>query len=436
MKVAVVGLGKIGLPLAAQYATKGVATVGCDINPAVVEDVQTGRAPFPGEAGLEELLPRLVSEGRLTATTETADAVSESDVTVVVVPLVTDDVGNPSFEAIDSATRDIGRGLVQGHLVIYETTLPVGTTRERFGGLLGAVSGLRPGIEFNLAFAPERVFSGRIFRDLRSYPKLVGGVDPESTTAAVAFYEQVLDFDETPDLARANGVWDLGSTEAAELAKLAETTYRDVNIALANEFAAYAEEIGIDINPVIEAANSQPFSHIHRPGLVGGHCIPVYPHFYLSGHPSAQLPRAGRTVNNAVPRRVVDRVESALGTIGDKTIAVLGASYRGGVKETAFSGVFGLVDEITRRRGKAQVHDPLYTDEELMQLGFLPYHLGGACDAAIIQADHDQYRELEAAQLPGCRVLFDVRGIVPNTLRNELTLLRLGSGAEAGDDAG
>ena len=133
------------------------------------------------------------------------------------------------------------------------------------------------------AHSPERVFSGRIFEDLRKYPKLIGGLDDPSSKRVAEFYEAVLDFDDRPDLARGNGVWDLGSVEAAELAKLAETTYRDVNIGLANTFAMYADSIGVDIFAVIEASNSQPFSHIHQPGIaVGGHCIPVYPRFYLS----------------------------------------------------------------------------------------------------------------------------------------------------------
>ena len=130
-----------------------------------------------------------------------------------------------------------------------------------------------------------------------------------SARRAVEFYERALEFDERDDLARPNGVWDLGSAEAAELSKLAETTYRDLNIAFANELAAFAERSGIDVGQVIDASNSQPFSHIHRPGIaVGGHCIPVYPRFFLTNAPEAQLPRAARAVNDAAPARNVDRL--------------------------------------------------------------------------------------------------------------------------------
>src|SRR4029453_16440152 len=133
-----------------------------------------------------------------------------------------------------------------------------------------------------VVFSPERVSTGHVFADLRRYPKLVGGGDEASTERGVAFYGSVLDFDERPDLARGNGVWDLGSAEEAEFTKLVETTYRDVNIPLANQFARGAAAVGVDVYRAIQAANSQPFSHIHMPGIaVGGHCIPVYPHFYL-----------------------------------------------------------------------------------------------------------------------------------------------------------
>src|SRR5690606_39222762 len=237
VKVTVVGLGKIGLPLAVQIAGRGHHTVGADVDEAVVRAVEEARPPFPNEADLDERLAKVVADGLLTATTDTAAAVAGSDVVVVVVPLYVDADRHPAFSAIDAATREVGRGLRPGTLVTYETTLPVGTTRNRIAPGLGAASGLRPGADFSLAFSPERVSSGRVFCDLARYPKLVGGIDEESGRRAAVFYASALDFDDRDDLPRPNGVWDLGSAEAAELAKLAETTYRDVNIALANQFA-------------------------------------------------------------------------------------------------------------------------------------------------------------------------------------------------------
>lgn len=413
MTVTVVGLGKIGLPLAVQFAGRGHHTVGADVDDAVVRAVRAGRPPFPGEADLAERLAAVVGDGSLEATTATAAAVARSDVVVVVVPLYVDAGGNPEFSALDAATREIGRGLRAGTLVTYETTLPVGTTRNRLAVELQEASGLRAGADYSLAFSPERVSSGHVFHDLARYPKLVGGVDAGSGRRAVAFYDSALEFAAREDLPRPNGVWDLGSAEAAEFAKLAETTYRDVNIGLANQFALYADSIGIDFLAVAEACNSQPFSHLHRPGIaVGGHCIPVYPWFYLRGDPAATIVRAAREANRGMPERCVDLLAERYGDLRDAIVVVLGACYRGGVKETAFSGVFGTVEALRRRGARPLVEDPLLSAAEIRGLGLEHYEPGTVVDAAVLQADHAEYQELMPGDLPGVKVVLDGRGVL------------------------
>lgn len=412
MKIAVIALGKIGLPLAVQFASKGHEVVGVDVNRQVVDLINAGTEPFPGEAHLQEKLSELVPAGKLRATTDYADAVPEADVVVLVVPLFVDAEANPDFGWMDAATAELAKHLTPGTLVSYETTLPVGTTRSRWKPALEAASGLVEGRDFHLVFSPERVLTGRVFEDLRKYPKLVGGLSDAGAAKAVEFYQAVLDFDERTDLARPNGVWDLGSAEASEMAKLAETTYRDVNIGLANQFARYAATAGIDIYQVIEAANSQPYSHIHTPGIaVGGHCIPVYPRLYLWNDPAATVVRAAREANADMPAYTIGLLEGAYGDLAGARVVVLGAAYRGGVKETAFSGVFDAVRALEQRGAAALVHDPLYTDEELQKLGFQPYHLGEPADAAVVQADHAEYRTLGPQDLPGVRVFIDGRRV-------------------------
>jgi len=412
----VVALGKIGLPLAVQFATKGHEVVGVDVNAVTVAAVNAGREPFPGEADLQEHLEVAVSAGRLTATTEYAAAVPGADAVVVVVPLFVDDDGIPDFGWMDSATREIAANLTPGTLVSYETTLPVGTTRQRWTPMLEEGSGLREGIDFDVVFSPERVLTGRVFADLRRYPKLVGGLSEAGGKRARQFYEAVLDFDERPDLDRPNGVWDLGTAEASELAKLAETTYRDVNIALANQFAVFAAASGIDVFEVIAASNSQPYSHIHLPGIaVGGHCIPVYPRLYLYTDPGATVVRSAREANAAMPEYTVGLLEGAYGDLNGARVVVLGAAYRGGVKETAFSGVFPTVAALESRGARVWVQDPLYSDAELAELKLAAYQQGDPVDAAIVQTDHAAYGQLRAADLPGVRVLVDGRRVTsPN----------------------
>ncbi|WP_371177119.1 nucleotide sugar dehydrogenase [Buchananella felis] len=413
MRIAVIALGKIGLPLAVQFAESGHEVIGVDVNPAVVADVNAGVEPFPGEAFLAEKLAALVPAGKLRATTDYAEAIPGADAVVIVVPLFVDEeTGQPDFGWMDAATRSLGEHLTPGTLVSYETTLPVGTTRHRWAPLLEQISGLKEGQDFHVVFSPERVLTGRVFADLRRYPKLIGSLSPEGTRRAREFYEAVLQFDERGDLPRPNGVWDLGAAEASEMAKLAETTYRDVNIGLANQFAIYADKLGIDVAPVIEACNSQPYSHIHSPGIaVGGHCIPVYPRLYLSTDADADIVRVARAANAVMPDYAVERLAHTLGSLEGLKVAVLGASYRGRVKETAFSGVFATVDALRARGANVVVHDPMYSPEELAKYGWDAYQLGEAVDAAVIQADHPEYAQLTAADLPGLRALLDGRRV-------------------------
>jgi UDP-N-acetyl-D-mannosaminuronic acid dehydrogenase len=273
----------------------------------------------------------------------------------------------------------------------------------RVAPALEAASGLAGESDFFTVFSPERVFSGRIFRDLDDYPKLVGGLSAAGERRGCELYASFID---AP-------VWPMQSAEAAELTKPAETTYRDVNIAFANELARFADARGLDVQRVIEAANTQPFSHIHLPGIaVGGHCIPVYPRFYLEGDPSAALPRAARAVNESMPAYAVGRLEEALARpLEGARVLILGAAYRGGVKETAFSGVFGTRDALRERGATVVVSDPLYDDDELRALGLTPWD-EEPVDAVIVQADHEEYRSLGPADVAGAAVVLDGRGIM------------------------
>jgi len=420
VRVVVVALGKIGLPLAAHIARAGHTVVGCDVSAEVCEQVNAARAPFPGEAGLDEALAKVVGDGRLRAQTDTAAAVEEgADLVIAVPPLVVDTDAQPDWRILDSVVADVGRGLraaaAAGHtgtVVCVETTLPVGTTRTRVAPALAAESGLEPERDFYAAFSPERVYSGRIFEDLRRYPKLVGGCSQIGEERAVELYRAFIERRPAGEDGPPTEVWPMDSAEAAELAKLAETTYRDLNIAFANELARHADRVDIDVHRVIDAANSQPFSHIHRPGVaVGGHCIPVYPHFFLHGAPEARLPAVAREVNSAMPAYAVELLAEALGDLSEARVLILGVAYRGDVKETAFSGAFPLRDALMARGATAVATDPLYSDRELSDLGFDVWD-DGAIDGAILQADHAEYRTLTPADLPGARAVVDGRDVL------------------------
>ena len=400
-KVCVVGLGKMGLPLAAYYAGRGCSVVGCDVNPAVVTAVNQGQAHVREEPGLAERVAEAHAHGTLRATSDTAAAVRASEIVIVIVQVALNAAHQVNFSTIEAATAAIGQGLRPGSVVIYETTLPVGTTR-RLGDLLAQQSGLRAGEDFCLAFSPERVMSGTVFADIERYPKIVGGVNPASTERAATFYRAALN---APVLTVANA-------EAAEFSKLVETTYRDVNIALANEFARFAARHGIDVLEAIAAANTQPFSHVHRPGIgVGGHCIPVYPHFLLAGDETLELPRAARRINDDMAGYGVDLLREELGDLVGQRVLILGLAYREDVKETYHSSAIALINALAAAGAQVLLHDPLFAAGEITAYGAEPVDLAGpvAADAVVLQAYHRQYHDLDFGQIRGLRVVLDGR---------------------------
>jgi nucleotide sugar dehydrogenase len=413
MKICVIGLGKIGLPLAVHFAKMGNSVIGADINENTVNQINSGQEPFPEEENLQKFLSEVIESKKLTAITNNSDAVSVSEVVVVVVPLFVDKDAKPDFRAMDEVTRDIGKSLKKGTLISYETTLPIGTTRHRFLPVLEELSGLKAGVDFHLVFSPERVLTGRIFSDLRKYPKIVGGVTDSCTQKGVDFYEKVLEFDVRSDLSKPNGVWAMDSSESSEFVKLAETTYRDVNIGLANQFSRYAVDRNMHINEIIEAANSQPFSHIHTPGIsVGGHCIPIYPQFYLWNDPQASIVSAARKLNASMPLRAVELLKSRVGSLNGKKIAILGVSYRPGVKETAFSGSLDLLQILNSEGAEVYGVDPLFSEDELESLGFRKNIKVSEVEILILHTAHAQFLKLDFSQFTNLKYILDGRNFI------------------------
>jgi UDP-N-acetyl-D-mannosaminuronic acid dehydrogenase len=204
----------------------------------------------------------------------------------------------------------------------------------------------------------------------------------------------------------------VANAETAEMTKLAETTYRDVNIALANEYARYAAGRGIDVTEVIEAANSQPFSHIHAPGVgVGGHCIPVYPHFLFNDEPDLRLPPLARQINEEMGRWAVEQLRDRIGALAGVGVLVLGIAYRADVREDAFSSAFRIRDELRAAGATVYGHDPYFSDEHIRSLGFEPYDLAAPMPVrgAIVQAGHAAYRSIDLGAIPGLQLLIDGR---------------------------
>ncbi|GAB4333287.1 MAG: nucleotide sugar dehydrogenase [Dehalococcoidia bacterium] len=385
MNVAVVGIGRIGLPLAAVIASRGHVVRGCDIDAERVAQVNRAENPFPDEAGLDRLLAEMVAAGALRATTETTAAVTESEVVLFAVAVDVDEEGRADLRSLFAACDDVARGLQPGALCIFDTTLPPGTTRRELAPRLEA-GGRRLGLDFSVAFSPERLLMGRVIEDVTKYPKVVGGVDRAGGQRAAAFYRDALGLD----------VMQLASAEAAELSKIAEGVYRDLNIALANELARAADIYGVDIAEVIRAANSQPYCHLHTPGTgVGGHCIPVYPRFLIQSEAPSSLAALGRRVNDEMPAYAADRLAAVLGGLAGKRVVVLGLTFRPDVRVTAHTNAVDLLRELRARGAVVEGHDPLLTDAGVRALGFEPGNLASRYDAAVVHAFHREYRALD-----------------------------------------
>lgn len=405
--VAVIGAGKMGLPLACTFASLGAQVVACDKSKDVVDSINKGKCHFD-EPGLAELLAEQVKAGRLKATTETSAAVAKCKVIVVIVPVLLTEHNEADTSVIEAVTQDIARGLKPGSLVSYETTLPVGGTRALIPLLES--SGLKAGKDFDLAFSPERVKSQFVLRNLTKNAKAVGGISPAAAERAAAFYQKLLGVK----------VFNVGSLEAAELVKLAGMVYRDVNIALANELARYAVGAGLDLLPILEAANTDGEAQILAPGIgVGGHCTPVYPHFLLKDaqHRGIDLPlaTAGRQINDQQPKQLIASFEQCWQPLAGRQVAILGLGFRPEVKESLYSPAFALRDELIKRGANVKLHDPLYSASEIKHEGFEPYELYGKppLDALILNTAHSHYKTLDFGKLKksGLKAVLDGRDL-------------------------
>jgi nucleotide sugar dehydrogenase len=333
--VALYGLGKMGLPLAAVFAERGARVIGVDISSEVVDQVNKGKCPVLNEPGLPEMIKANVEKQRLSATTDGVAAAKESDVMVILVPCLLNSDKSPDLAAIAAVCSSISRGLSRGDFVILETTVPPRTTKDVVLPILKQ-SGLKEG-GFGLAFCPERTASGRAIRDITgAYMKVVGGIDKESTQTAEAIYSVI----------NKKGVITVSDTTAAEAVKLFEGVYRDVNIALSNELALVCREMGVSSTEVFPVVN-EPFDEEHqryhvnllRPGAgVGGHCIPVYPYFITRTTKSdTSLIELARKINESMPFHMVNLIIEGLNELGrsvrDSNILILGLAFRNDHKE-------------------------------------------------------------------------------------------------------
>jgi UDP-N-acetyl-D-mannosaminuronic acid dehydrogenase len=363
MRASVIGLGRAGLPLAAVIADSGVEVVGYDIDPDKVKAINSGINPIPEEAGLAEILGRLGGKG-LKATSDIADA-KDAKVYVVIVPLFLDDDHRPDFSILKSAFKTVASVIKDGDLVVLETTVPPKTTETLLKKVLD-----KSGKEYMLAYSPERIMTGVSISRYREFPKVVGGIDEASTQAAYDFYSRFC-----------SKVVKVKDARTAELVKVAEGIYRDVNISLANELYRTCDELNVDFWQMREAANHQ-YCDIHEPGMVGGHCIPVYPWFLLNDY-DVPLIRLARKLNAKMVDYYADKALKIAG--GKGNVGVVGLSYRTGVKEARHTEAHALIKALKKRGLKVFGVDPMFSPEDVerfFKVGYL--HNPKEMDAIIL----------------------------------------------------
>jgi UDP-N-acetyl-D-mannosaminuronic acid dehydrogenase len=398
-EICVVGLGNIGLPTAVTMAQAGHTVTGVDLNATLVESVNAGETHLD-EKDLPELLSAVVNSGALHAT----DSPIAADVFVISVPTPIGDDNRPIMDYVQSASRAVGNVLRSGNLVILESTVPPGTTDGLVRETLEEASGLSAGDDFGLAHCPERVLPGQIMREIVENDRIVGASDKGARDRALALYRTFV----TGEVFETDAI-------TAELAKLSENIYRDVNIALANELATISEELGADAWRVIELANKHPRVQLHQPGPgVGGYCIPIAPWLLLASGGSAEgVIGTARSVNAMQPARTVAAALAACDGIDAPRVAVLGVAYKGGVGDPRMSPSTEVIAGLEAAGVEVRVHDPLVLDYS-SPLVSLHDALDGA-DLALVLVDHPQFHLIDPADIAGLmrtRLLLDTRHAV------------------------
>lgn len=395
-KICVIGLGYIGLPTASLLGTKGFQVHGVDVAQSVVETINQGRIHIV-EPDLDILVKSAVGSGNLRAGLEPEAA----DVFILAVPTPFKEDHQPDLSYIEEATRRIAPHVRPGNLVILESTSPVGTTDNVVAKIL-ADEGHKIGDEVFVAHCPERVLPGRILTELIENDRIVGGIDEKSTAKAVEFYNSFVRGEVLATNAR-----------TAEMAKLTENAFRDVNIAFANELSLICDEQEINVWELIQLANRHPRVNILQPGPgVGGHCIAVDPWFIVAASPNhAKIIRAARTVNDSKPDWVVEKVRASAKKFKHPVIGCLGLAFKADVDDLRESPALGIVRKIQQEQlGELIVAEPNISSHREFEL--LPYQdVIKRADILLLLVDHKEFLSLKASDLKET-VLIDTRGVV------------------------
>jgi len=398
--ICVLGLGYIGLPTASILATNGFQVTGVDVNQKVVDVINNGKIHI-NEPGLKTVVYAAVQSGNMSAQLTP----QEADVFIIAVPTPIHPNHTADLSYVIKATEAILPYLKKGNLVILESTCPPRTTEDILVPILSK-TGLKIGEELFVAHCPERVLPGNILHEFVSNDRIIGGINAESAMQAKQLYETVV-----------QGNLVMTDATSAEMAKLMENTFRDVNIALANEVCKIAYELNLDALEVITLANMHPRVNIHKPGPgVGGHCIAVDPWFIVEKAKSAQLIALSRKINESMPRFVADRICQLLDKVKSPRVTALGVSYKGNVDDTRESPATEVIRELKQRNIEVRIYDPYVKDYEYELTNLEDAFI--ASDIVVVLAEHKEFKYLSAFELGDLmrnRQLLDTRNCLNHT---------------------
>jgi len=398
--ICVIGLGRIGLPTAAVFAEAGAKVLGADINPRIVQQINSGNSPFTDEPGLNQLLGSVVKQGKLAAVTDVPLAVAKADVIVICVPTPVDETKSPDYSAIEAACKEIAKALKTGSLIIVESTVGPATVENLVAPLLEKLTKMKVGADFGVVSCPERADPGRILENIKGVPRVVGGIDRRCTEAAATLYEAALQVK----------VVRVSDPKTANAVKLTENLFRDVNIALANEFALLYEKLAIDTIEVINACATKYNFMPHYPGPgVGGPCLPSNPYYLIvEGLRVGNIPylvRMAREINDRMPDHVVTLVTEALNEV-DKTvkgarIVILGAAYKPNIHDMQLTPLRRIYEELKEMGATLTIYDPMFKGEAVFDTRgkeSLDEAIENA-DCIVIGTAHTQFKNLDLARV-------------------------------------
>ncbi|KXA91411.1 hypothetical protein AKJ57_01215 [candidate division MSBL1 archaeon SCGC-AAA259A05] len=379
-KVCVVGLGYVGIPVAAKFAEAGHGVTGIDIDEGKVEKINRAEYPLKGqEPGIQDLLEKVVSSDRLKASTDFGECGDADFITICVQTPLKDD--NPDNSYLESACEEVGRSLTEGCVVSVESTLAPRTMAKVVKPILERSSGLRAGKDFYLVHCPERVRPGHLLEQLETFDRVIGGIDKQSALKAKDFYKDVINAD-----------LDITDMTTAEVVKTTENAYRDTQIAFANEIALLSEEVGIDVFEVRNLVNKCPWRDMHIPGTgVGGHCIPVDPLLLISSVQGTDIPKvipASRNRNDEMPRHLVELITEEIDP--KSKVSLLGLSYVKDTEDARNSPALVVKDELEDGGYEVSVHDPWNED---LSVEFEECLKGSSC--LVLATDHSAFERLK-----------------------------------------